>query len=241
MSYKVRLHLFEGPLDLLLYLIKKNELDIYDIPIADITEQYLEYLDWLSILDLDLVGEFLVMAATLMQIKSKMLLPQEETEEEEEEDPREELVRRLLEYKAFKSAAQELNEKRLGRRDVFSRKGISIEQTSDSSQYFEGSLFELISAFSKVLKEVPREAFHEILNDEVTVEEKVHELLHELVKRPRIRFAEFFKKAKNKLEIVATFLAILELIKLKEVVIQQKKLFGEIDIVRNDEKAFNPD
>lgn len=241
MSYKVRLQLFEGPLDLLLYLIKKNELDIYDIPIAEITEQYLEYLNWLRILDLDIVGEFLVVAATLMQIKSKMLLPQEDVQEEEEEDPREELVKRLLEYRAFKEAAGDLEAKRLAREDVFTRKTASSEEgegEEESGKYFEASLFDLISAFSKVLKEVPKETFHEIIKDEMTVEEKVHELLHLMVKRSSMFFTELFEKAKNKLEIVVTFLALLELIRLKEVVVMQRNIFDDIQIIRNDEKAF---
>ncbi|MBN1794829.1 MAG: segregation/condensation protein A [Candidatus Omnitrophica bacterium] len=244
MSYKVRLQLFEGPLDLLLYLIKKNELDIYDIPIAEITEKYLDYLNWLRVLDLDIAGEFLVMAATLMHIKSKMLLPPENVEEDEEElaDPRDELVRRLLEYKAFKEAAESLNAQRIRRQDVFSRTSAGADEgrADATGDYFEASLFELIAAFSQVLKEVPRETFHEIIKDEITVEEKVHYLLHLLVKEPEIAFSRLFVEAKHKPEIIATFLAILELIKLKEILIRQREIFGEILIVRNDQKVFGP-
>jgi len=153
MSYKVKLEVFEGPLDLLLYLIKKEEIDICDIPIARITDQYLEYLNLMQLLDLKLAGEFLVVAATLMQIKSKLLLPPEERplEEEEELDPREELVRRLLEYKKFKEAAGRLEELEQEQAQVFRRRvspeGVDLPQAEE--EYFETSIFDLISAFPR--------------------------------------------------------------------------------------------
>ena len=238
MTYKVQLPVFEGPLDLLLYLIKKEELNIYDIPISKVTEQYLEYLEVMKLLDLDIAGEFILMAATLMHIKSKMLLPAEEKEEEtpEEADPREELVKKLLEYKKFKEVAGNLKDMRLRQRDSFARSpGAQIPTPEGEERYFEASLFDLITAFSKVLKEIPKEAFHRVISDEFTVSDKIHEILHILVEKSVIYFSELFKNAGNKDEIVTIFLAFLELIKLKEVIVKQKTPFGEIELVGNPE------
>ena len=234
MSYKVKLEVFEGPLDLLLYLIKKNELDIYDIPISSITEQYLEYIELMRMLDLNIAGEFLVMAATLIHIKSKMLLPPEEKEilPEEEEDPREELVRRLLEYKKFKEVAGVLQDLEGQRREMFTRSASLEDQPGE--QFFEASLFDLITALTRVLKDVPKEIFQEIVKEEFTVEQKVHDILHMLVDNPVLYLGELFNKAKSKLEIIATFLAVLELIRLKEIIVVQKKRFDDIEIIRNE-------
>lgn len=166
---------FEGPLDLLLYLIQKEEINIYDIPITRITEQYLEYLNLMNLLDLDVAGEFLVIAATLMQIKSKMLLPPDpEAETEESADPRAELVRRLLEYKSFKEAANRLRGYEEKRSEVFTRFAGAPELEGADSPFLEVTLFDLISAFSKVLKDLPKQAVHEVMKDEFTVAEKVH-------------------------------------------------------------------
>lgn len=234
MSYKVKLEVFEGPLDLLLYLIKKSEIDIYDIPIASITEQYLEYLELMRMLDLNIAGEFLVMAATLIHIKSKMLLPPEEKEilPEEEEDPREELVRRLLEYRKFKEVAGVLQNLEGQRREMFTR--TSVFEIDSGEKFFEASLFDLITALTRVLKDVPREVFQEIVKDEFTVEEKIHDLLHMLVKTPVVFLSGLFKTAKNKTEIIAIFLAVLELIRMKEILVAQKQSFDEIEIIRNE-------
>ena len=234
MSYKVKLEVFEGPLDLLLYLIKKNEIDIYDIPISSITDQYLDYINLMKMLDLNIAGEFLVMAATLIHIKSKMLLPPEEKEilPEEEEDPREELVRKLLEYKKFKEAAGVLQDLEGQRKNMFTR--AAAMEIESGEKLFEANLFDLITALTKALKDVPKEVFQEIIKDEFTVEQKVHDLLHMFVERPMIFLSELFKNAKNKLEIIATFLAVLELIRLKEVIIAQKESFGDIEIIRNE-------
>ena len=239
MSYKVKLDVFEGPLDLLLYLIKKNEIDIYDIPIAAITEQYLEYLELMRMLDLNIAGEFLVIAATLIHIKSKMLLPPDEKEllPEEEEDPREELVRRLVEYKKFKEVAGILQDLEGQRKKMFTR-DIPFE-VEPGEVFFEASLFDLIAAFTRVLKDVPKEMFQEIIKDEFTVEQKVHDLLHMLVVTPVICLFELFKNSKNKIEIIATFLAVLELIRLKEIIVAQKKNFSDIEIIRNEKHRLN--
>jgi len=242
MSYKVKLELFEGPLDLLLYLVKKDHLNIYDIPIAQVTEQYLRYLELMRLLDLNIAGEFLVMAATLIQIKSKMLLPaQENPTVEPEEDPRAELVRRLLEYEKFKQIAEELRQREEKQSEVYKRKPQAmdkIEQDEPKEVYFEASLFDLISAFSQALAEVPKEIFYDVIKDEFTVEDKVHQILHLLLVRPSIRLTELFQQAKNKIEIVVIFLAILELIRLREIVARQRALFDEIEITRNTENII---
>ncbi|MDD5421954.1 MAG: segregation/condensation protein A [Candidatus Omnitrophota bacterium] len=244
MTYKVKLEVFEGPLDLLLYLIQKEEVDIYDIPIAKITDQYLEYLELMQLLDLNIAGEFLVMAATLMHIKSKLLLPPDETEEEaQEEDPRAELVRRLIEYKKFKEAASELLQMESHHKHFFARVGSSGANLDDyvpaEDDFFEASLFDLITAFTKVLKDIPKDAFYKVIKDEFTVSDKIHDILHMLVDKKTILFTELFKAAKNKAEIITIFLALLELIKIKEVVVGQAAHFGEIEIKRNVE-AINP-
>lgn len=245
MSYKVKLPIFEGPLDLLLYLIKKEELDIYDIPIAKIAEQYLEYLEMLTLLDLNIAGEFIVMAATLMHIKSKMLLPKDENAEEEiiEEDPRAELVRRLIEYKKFKEAANSLGEMEKKRKDIFSIQGkadpAEVGQFDADADGFEASIFDLITAFVKVVKDFSKEDFHQVIQDEFTVSEKVHDLYHMLVEKHLILFTDLFKNAKNKLEAITIFLALLELIRLNEIKVIQREAFGDIEIMR-DAKSLKP-
>ena len=239
MAYKIKLGIFEGPLDLLLYLVKKEHLNIYDIPIAQVTEQYLAYLELMKLLDLSIAGEFLVMAATLMQIKSRMLLPRDETakQEDEEFDPRQELVQRLLEYQRFKEIASELRQREQKQREQFRRRpgGTVVSGGLDQPEeiYFEASIFDLINAFTQALKEVPRELFYEVIKDEFTVEQKIHDILHLLLNQEILVLTQLFSQAKNKLEIIATFLAVLELIRVREIIVRQKGLFGEIVIIRN--------
>lgn len=240
MAYKIKLDIFEGPLDLLLYLVKKDHLNIYDIPIARVAEQYLAYLELMRLLDLNIAGEFLIMAATLMQIKSRMLLPQDEAikqANEDQTDPQQELIQRLLEYRRFKEIASELRQREKNKQEQFQRhlSDISwndIEQKRET--YFEANIFDLINAFTQALKEeVSRELFYEVIKDEFTVEQKIHDILHLLLKQEVIILRRLFESSKNKLEIIATFLAILELIRLKEILVCQKGLFGEIEIIRN--------
>ncbi|MBU0633459.1 MAG: segregation/condensation protein A [Candidatus Omnitrophica bacterium] len=240
MSYKIKLEVFEGPLDLLLYLIKKAHINIYDIPVAQITEQYLQYMELMRMLDLNIAGEFLVMAATLMHIKSKMLLPpdENEAEEAEEEDPRSELVRKLLEYKKFKEAAGYLGDCEEMQRSIFRRESVPADIEIEEEVFFETSLFDLITAFSKALKDVPKDIFREIIKDEFTVEGKIHDLLHILVKEKKLSLTKLFERSKNKYEIIATFLAVLELIRQKEIVVAQKGLFGEIFVFLNQERIL---
>ncbi len=243
MSYKLSLEIFEGPLDLLLYLIKKDDIDIKDIPIAKVTEQYMEYIAMMKMLDLDIVGDFLVMAATLMQIKSKMLLPPDPVEEGEEElDPRDELMRRLYEYKKFKEIAELLQTKEVERRDLFGRFNvieIARQLKEDSREvYFEANLFDLINALSEALKKVPEEVLLEIIKEEFTVERKIHDILHLLLDNPTVLLHDIFTECKSKMEVIVSFLAVLELIRLKEIKIVQKKNFGEIEILRNKENIL---
>lgn len=226
---KIRLDIFEGPLDLLLYLIKRNHLNIYDIPLVEVIDQYLQFLELMKLLDINLASEYLVMAASLISIKSKMLLPQEEKNEEEEEDPREELVKKLLEYERFKEAAQYLRSKEKDRLKYIPRPSAV---PSEKEVYIEASIFDLISAFKNALKDIPKDIFFEVIKDEWTMEEKIHDLLHLLIVKDKISLAELFSSAKNKLEVVVIFLAILELIKLREIIAVQEDLFGQILITR---------
>ena len=238
MNYKLKLDIFEGPLDLLLYLIKKNDLEISDIPISEITVQYMKYIDMMQMLDLDIVGDFLVMAATLMHIKSRMLLPPDPSEQLEDEiDPRDELARRLYEYKAFKEIAEKLQAHEHKRQDFFSR--VVSEETTRQLQeeakevYFEANLFDLINAFMDALKKVPDDVLHEIINEEFTVEQKIKSILNFLLNRPTMMLRELFEGCRTKVEAIVTFLALLELIRLKEVKVVQKRIFDDIEIVRN--------
>ncbi len=229
---KIRLDIFEGPLDLLIYLIKKNHLNIYDIPVASVCEQYLQFLELMKLLDINIASEYMVMAATLINIKSKMLLPKEETATEEEADPREELVKKLLEYQKFKEVANYLKEKEKERLKYITREASEFIESEEI--YFEASVFDLINAFKTALKDVPKEIFFEVVKDEFTVEEKIHDILHILLIKERVSLSELFNSARSKMEIVVIFLAILELIKLKEIMAIQKELFAPIMVVRRD-------
>ena len=233
MPYNVKLQVFEGPLDLLLHLIKKNEVDIYDIPIAFITAQYLEYLDVMKTLNLDIAGEFLVMAATLMHIKSKMLLPPAEDEREEfegEEDPRAELVRRLIEYQRFKDTANKLMGHEILDRDVFTR-GLAGESSEENEKDLnEISIIELIEAFKRVLKEEPPENFFYIAIEKMSVNDKITEIIERMKHTGNIVFQSLFTGIGDKHEAIITFLALLELIRLKVVRVIQATPFGTIRI-----------
>ncbi len=231
MSARVQLEVFEGPLDLLLHLIKKNEVSIADIPIATITEQYLSTLELMQGLNLDVAGEFLVMAATLIHIKSRMLLPPGENEDEEEEegDPREELIRRLLEYQRFKEAAEELERRELLSRDVFVRRSEAPEETETVG--FESlSLFDLLSALRHVLERFPEEGIHKVTLDTISVREKMSFLLDELRRRGKVIFQSLFETATSRLEVVVTFLAMLELVKIRAIRVWQEERIGPVVI-----------
>jgi segregation and condensation protein A len=231
MSYEIRIENFEGPLDLLLHLIKKNEMDIYNIPIADITAQYLAYIDAMKNLNLDVAGEFLLMAATLLHIKSRLLLPQaqEDEPEEEEEDPRAELVRRLLEYQKYKDAAVSLDSMPLLGREVYARRFPSPDLAEPEESGFEAvGLYDLVEAFRSILREAPPESFHEIDADQLSVTDRVSGILTLLESRESLSFRELFTGRPDRSEVVVTFLAMLELVRLKLVRLMQNSRFGAI-------------
>jgi segregation and condensation protein A len=230
--YTVRLEMFEGPLDLLLHLIQKNEVDIFNIPIALITEQYLETINVMKVLNLDIVGEYLLMTSTLLHIKSKMLLPiSAEEEEEEGEDPRAELVRRLLEYQKYKQAAVELERRPMLDRDVFIRLVLVDDQELREEERIEVNLFELLDAFRHVLERAKPEPVHEVILDRISVEEKVQDILSLLRRENRsIAFHLLFPEQASRRVIIVTFLAILELVKSKLIRIFQTSLFETIRI-----------
>lgn len=232
-SYTVKLEVFEGPLDLLLHLIRKNEVDIHDIPLSIITREYLEYIKMMKELNLEIAGEFLVMASTLIQIKSKTLLPMpadEEATEEEEEDPRAELVRRLLEYQKYKEAAVSLTGRHMLGRDTYARTFISPElaEVKPEEEPAEVELFELIEAFRKVLDRVSEESFHEVGAESITIAERINEILSQLEGKESLLFDELFPGQFNRDFFIATFLAVLELCKLKMVKVVQANRYGSI-------------
>lgn len=229
-QYKVELEVFEGPLDLLLYLIKKDEVDIYNIPVERITKQYLDYLSLMQMLDLNIAGEFFVMAATLMYIKSKMLLPPEERplEEEEEEDPRMDLVRQLLEYKKFKDAAQYLHQREIVQESVFPRNVPADLPEAADNYMVDVSIFDLIGAFSQALKRVEVNQVREIIEEKFNVADKIAEIKESLQRERSLNLTCLFSTMKTRTEVVVTFLALLELIRLKLVKVFQPELFGEI-------------
>ncbi|MFC1462554.1 segregation and condensation protein A [Verrucomicrobiota bacterium] len=231
-EYKVELEVFEGPLDLLLYLIKKEEIDIYNIPIERITTQYMEYLALMRMLDLNIAGEFIVMAATLMMIKSRMLLPVDERPEleEEEDDPRWDLVRQLVEYKKFKDAATHLQERELTQENMFAlgSESIALEPDGPGIVLQDVSIFDLITAFNTALQKAKPEEIREIAADSFTVADKIDAILHMVRDGRTIVFCEVFPAGAPRGEIICTFLALLELIRLRQVRVRQKERFGEI-------------
>jgi segregation and condensation protein A len=230
-STNVQLEIFEGPLDLLLHLIKKNEVSITDIPIATITEQYLATLELMQNLSLDVAGEFLVMAATLIHIKSRMLLPagDEEADEDEGVDPHEELVRRLLEYQRYKEAAAELEQRDLLTRDVFVRSTTPTEEAGPRG-FREVSVFDLLGALKRIIDRLPKDTVHEVALDKITVREKMTLLLETLRVRGSVFFESLFSEVKSRVEVVATFLAMLELVKVRAIRIFQEEMVGPIMI-----------
>lgn len=233
-EYKVKFEVFEGPLDLLLYLIKKEEVSIYEVNLTKLATQFLEYIEVMRMLDLEIAGEFLVMAATLMYIKSRELLPVDQQVtpegEEEGEDPRWELIRQLVEYKKFKDAAAQLQELELRQENTYAR--------TPATPVFEAepvrpdvSLFDLINAVNAILRRVAQsEDARDVFEDKWTVSEKIESLVNLLRERQSVKFSELFAQATSRSEVVVTFLAMLELIRLRQLVAVQQEAFGEIEI-----------
>ena len=239
-AYKVKLDVFEGPLDLLLYLVRKDEVDIYDIEIGRITKQYLEYLGAMESINVEIAGEFIVMAANLLYIKSRTLLPVDQQgpaeEEGEEEDPRWELIRQLIEYKKFKEAARKLGEKEAKQQNLFSHKPDKIVAADDAERPLDDGLgiFDLIRAFQNILDRLNDEGLGEIVDDQYTVGDKIDHLLGLIPPGGSMPFAALFKGATTKHEMIVTFLAVLELMKLNFFRVRQERVLGEIELHRNE-------
>jgi segregation and condensation protein A len=238
-EYTVRLDIFRGPLDLLLYLVKSHEVDIRDIPIARVTAQFLEYLRVLEMIDVERVGEFLVMAATLMEIKSRMLLPRPEESSSEEDDPRRELVKQLLEYKKYKDAAALLEAQGERWQSRFNRlpppaTPLSLGEMPIASV----ELWDLVSAFGRLMRETLALQPKQIVVDETPIEVHVESIVARLRETPRLEFAQIFTPPHTRGKLIGLFLALLELIKRRQVVVEQERPFGEIWIaVRPEESA----
>jgi segregation and condensation protein A len=232
----IRLEAFEGPLDLLLHLIKKDEIDIQDIPIARITEQYLEYLQIMRDLNINLAAEWLMMAATLIYIKSRMLVPQGPdavAQEEEREDPRTELVYQLLEHQKFKNAAEMLYTREELENAVWNKPPSEI--LDDGNEVVAVNLFDLLRAFHEVVKRFEAQLVMEVTQDEVTIEQQIVEIRRRFLVYDRLKFSTFFAEARSKKHLIVIFLALLELVRLHEVWLHQKKAFSEIYISKMKE------
>jgi segregation and condensation protein A len=233
---RIFLPLFEGPLDLLLYLIKREKIDIHDIPIAPITRQYMDYLDLMRELSLDVAGEFMVMAATLIHIKSKMLVPIEPTEaagDEEHVDPREELVQRLLEFQRYKEAAGVLHQQAQIRAAQWTRPDTVLPSFDDAGEeMLEAGLYDLIAAFRELLERRKALIAHEVEREGPPVEERMEELLTMIREGESLEFLDLFAALQTKAEMIVTFLALLELIRLKQVRVYQRGMFGPIRVFR---------
>jgi segregation and condensation protein A len=230
--FAIRLDNFTGPLDLLLHLIKKHEMEITDIPIAEITRQYLAVIDSMQTLNLDVAGEFLLMAATLLHIKSRMLLPQavdDGGEEVDEEDPRAELVRRLLEYQKYKAAALQLDEYPQLNRDLYARSAPAPEVVEAGGDEFVAvGLYDLMQALQQLLKERPEPLVHQIMGEQLSVADRISRILEALQGQQSLSFNELFPEQANRPEVIVTFLALLELVKLRLVRLLQSRRFGAI-------------
>jgi segregation and condensation protein A len=230
MDYQVELDTFRGPLDLLLFLVKRHEVDIRDIPIAKVAEQFLEYLRVIEMIDVERAGDFLVMAATLMEIKSKMLLPHDEEAAEDEADPRGDLVRQLMEYKKFKEAVAMLDvqaERQLAR---VPRQSVDVATAPDPAQQplQAVELWDLVSAFGRLMRETLALQPQQIVVDETPVQVYQDRILEMLQQQPRLAFAEVFTPPRSRARLVGIFLALLELIKRRQIVAEQSAAFGEI-------------
>ena len=232
LPYRVRLELFEGPLDLLLHLIKKNEVDVRELPVAQITEQYLAYLDLLRDLNLDIAGEYLVMAATLTLIKSRMLLPSPEPEEGEEADPRADLVRQLLEYQRYREAAESLGDRPLLRRDTFTREPSleGLPPEPEGAPRIKVTLWELMEAFRVVLKRAEPDPVHQVAGEAVSLRARIDTLLSTLGVARRVTFDSLFGDQPTRGYVIVTFLAVLELMKQHVVEALQEEIMGPIMI-----------
>ena len=231
-SINIKIPVFEGPFDLLLHLIRENKLDIYDIPISVITSQYLEYIEIMKELNLEIAGDFLVMAATLIQIKSRMLLPpDEEAAAEEQEDPRLDLVQRLLDYQKYKEAASDLRTKEEEWMKVFHKEPLAEEGEEEGELYlFDLSLFDLLDAFKKILDKAPPEIVS-ITRETLTVKDRISMIMEILEGKDAVRFEDLFRDGISRVQLIITFISLLELIRLGLARVYQEKEFGNIWVI----------
>ena len=232
-EYSVDLAVFHGPLDLLLYLIRKEEVDIYEIPIARITRQYLKYIELMQNLNLEVAGEFILMAATLIRIKTRLLLPRDESDPEEA-DPREELILALMEYKKFKEAGEILREKAILEDRNFVPDSPAEKVDAEIDEYSDVTLFDLISAFKETLQARREETFHEVAVEDFTVEQRMEFVMQALAEREFATFSQLFADIPRRIVAVVTFIALLELSRARRVVLSQSKPFAELRIYRGE-------
>lgn len=230
-DYRVNLDVFEGPLDLLLHLIKKEDLDIYDIPVAHLLDRYMEYIDTLKELDIDIAGDFLLMAAELAHIKSRMLLPEESTSEDGEEDgdPRAELIKRLLEYQQFKEAGEELMKRPLLARDQFVQMTPEIVE-ANSDGPIEGNLYDLADAFAKIIKRIPPERFHDVATDRISINDRILQVIEIIKAKQTVMLDELLEGEITRFVVVITFIAVLEMARLKMIRVYQSSSCGPLHI-----------
>ena len=247
MIYRVKLDVFEGPFDLLLFLIRKNEVDIYDIPIFKITKQFLEYLEVMQILDLDVAGDFIEMCAILMSIKARYLLPRPEGEDADEvEDPRMELVERLIEYKKYKEASMELEDLEEKRSRLYNREYFEFipksEPITDDEYLDKVTLFDLVMAFRTAMDNMPKVTHHEVQMVKVTIEEQSDFIMQRIQQNKLVLFKDLMNEIKEKIIIIVTFIALLDLVKTGKIEVSQSDIYDDIRIrpkTETQEKAVN--
>ncbi len=237
MEFSLQLNTFDGPLDLLLYLVRKNEFNIFDIPILKITNDFIAYVNLMKFFEMEGIGEFLVMASTLMQIKSKMLLPRDETQPEEVDETKDELIQRLIEYKKFKDLATSLEQKELLQRDIFGSGSKAVAYISKGTEILKLDLFDLLGTFKEITDKLKPEFIHEIAKDDISISQKINELLDYFTNNEKVQFNDIVAKQQNLLHKVVLFLALLELIRIKSIIIWQDKAFSDINITKIDLQA----
>ncbi|MFA7288416.1 MAG: segregation/condensation protein A [Melioribacteraceae bacterium] len=229
--YKIKLQHFEGPLDLLLFFIKRDELDIYDIPISHITREFMQYFHLIEQLDLEVAGDFILMAATLMQIKVKMLLPKEIDSKGEEIDPRADLVKALIEYKRFKEVSEEMSFLETNQRKVSYRSNYEFDERQSFDNYEvllkNVTIYDLIKAFKKAMLEMPKQSIHRIEKPNITIDEQMKYISAKLEIKKEMKFVELIGMIKEKIRIIVTFIALLEMVKMGKIGLKESDNFND--------------
>lgn len=236
MLYKIKLEQFEGPLDLLLFFIKRDELDIYDIPISHITKEFLEYVNFIKILDLELAGDFILMASTLMHIKARMLLPREIDEKGDEIDPRAEFIQALLEYKKYKEVSEELSFYESNQRKIKFRGNFDADVSETPPEYDillkNVSIYDLAKAFKRAIEEIKEEPIHQIRKLNISIDEQIDFIFAQFKDKPEVHFLTLVEKMKEKIRVVITFIALLELVKMNSVGIKESPNYNDFILYR---------